>query len=146
MLAEFVLLLKEGGKIIDKYVKNKNEAKKMKAELKIATKKSNDLRVKAQADVNRQQSETNTQEAKSKSTFVAGWRPFIGWTCGIGIAWGYIGDPFAQNIMLLAGYHQPNWVSINTESLYALVITMLGVSGSRTFEKLKGIATERLSR
>ncbi|MCB1948561.1 MAG: hypothetical protein H6940_08510 [Burkholderiales bacterium] len=24
-------------------------------------------------------------EAKHKSVFVAGWRPFIGWICGIGL-------------------------------------------------------------
>ena len=35
----------------------------------------------------------NKQEAAHRSVFVAGWRPFIGWTCGIALAYNYVLQP-----------------------------------------------------
>ena len=35
------------------------------------------------AEINKAQLEVNKVEAGHTSMFVAGWRPFVGWTCGI---------------------------------------------------------------
>jgi len=37
------------------------------------------------------QLEINKAEAASRNMFVAGWRPFIGWTCGIALFWHFVG-------------------------------------------------------
>ena len=39
------------------------------------------------------QIEVNKTEAQSRNIFVAGWRPFVGWTCGIALAWHFVGLP-----------------------------------------------------
>ena len=36
------------------------------------------------------QIEVNKTEAQSRNIFVAGWRPFVGWTCGIALAWHFV--------------------------------------------------------
>jgi len=35
----------------------------------------------------------NKAEATHKSIFVAGWRPFIGWTCGVALCWHFVLAP-----------------------------------------------------
>lgn len=42
-----------------------------------------------------QQNKINEIEAAHKSVFVAGWRPFIGWICGIGLFWAFVLQPMA---------------------------------------------------
>jgi hypothetical protein len=84
------------------------------------------------------QIEVNKVEAGHSNIFVAGWRPFIGWTCGAGVAWNFVVSPFLVGVGLTeAG-------TLNLEYLITLVLTMLGASGLRTFEKTRGIADERL--
>ena len=39
------------------------------------------------------QMEVNKVEAASASLFIAGWRPFVGWVCAVGVAWNWIGLP-----------------------------------------------------
>src|SRR5688572_759743 len=50
-----------------------------------------------------QQAEINKIEAASNSVFVAGWRPFIGWVCGFGIAWVFVLNPIASWAFVVAG-------------------------------------------
>ena len=38
------------------------------------------------------QIEVNAAEAASPHLFVAGWRPFVGWCCGLGFLWAAIGQ------------------------------------------------------
>ena len=87
------------------------------------------------------QSAVNLQEAKHPSIFVAGWRPFVGWTCGVGLAYNYIIAPLATAFAGLAG---KEWelLPLDTGELITLLITMLGVAGLRTFEKSQGTIGE----
>ncbi len=50
-------------------------------------KSENKLR-KFESEPSLRQMDLNLQEAKHKSVFVAGWRPFIGWVCGCALAYG----------------------------------------------------------
>ncbi|MEM9880195.1 MAG: 3TM-type holin, partial [Pseudomonadota bacterium] len=47
------------------------------------------------------QAEINKIEAAHRSIFVAGWRPFIGWVCGLGILWAFIGHPVFEWVITL---------------------------------------------
>ena len=85
------------------------------------------------------QTEINKAEAAHKSIFVAGWRPFIGWVCGVGIAWSMVVQPVAQWAMIAWG-DGTELPTIDTSYLMELVTAMLGMSGLRTFEKMKGVA------
>lgn len=86
-----------------------------------------------------QQAEINKAEAASASVFVAGWRPFIGWVCGSGLAWVFVIAPIASWALALFG-HAQELPKIDVEYLLELVLAMLGLGGLRTFEKLKGVA------
>jgi len=81
----------------------------------------------------------NQVEAASASTFVSGWRPFIGWVCGSACAWNWIGLPMAKAGLLLAGTTLELAPADLTEMLPVLM-GMLGLGALRTFEKTKGVA------
>ena len=85
------------------------------------------------------QVELNKAEAQHKSVFVAGWRPFIGWTCGAGIAWAMVLQPIAQWGVTMWG-DGAELPTIDTGYLMELIMGMLGMGGLRTFEKMKGVA------
>jgi hypothetical protein len=79
------------------------------------------------------QIELNKVEAQHRSVFVAGWRPFIGWVCGMALLYSFIVSP----ILFFVFEKIPE---INTTMLFNLVIAMLGMSSLRTYEKQKGIS------
>ena len=75
--------------------------------------------------------EVNAAEAQHRSIFVAGWRPFIGWICGLAFAFHYIALP----LILTYTDHTPP--AFDTNSLFTVLMGMLGLGGLRTYEKLK---------
>jgi hypothetical protein len=78
------------------------------------------------------QSEINKMEAQHRSIFVAGWRPFIGWICGIALAYNFI-------IRDLIAWVSPDVMppAIQMDQLITILLGMLGLGGLRTFEKIK---------
>lgn len=84
------------------------------------------------------QIETNKIEAAHSSIFVAGWRPFIGWTGGAGIAWTFLGSPITEFVSRIFGYTGA-MPEVDTNALLFLVTSMLGIGAMRTYEKVKGV-------
>ncbi len=74
----------------------------------------------------------NKIEAQHRSLFVAGWRPFIGWICGLGLANVYIINPWLQWLYGIDGPQLP------LEVIVELIIAMLGLGTLRTAEKFGG--------
>ena len=91
----------------------------------------------------RGQIEINKAEAAHKSMFVAGWRPFVGWTCGVALAWHFVGQPLAVFGIAVFGIQTPALPVFEMESLLTVLLGMLGLGGLRTFEKTKQVARER---
>jgi len=84
---------------------------------------ANDLAVMlAQAGVNK-------AEASTGNLFIAGWRPAVGWTCCLGLAYQFVIGPILSGVFTLAV--EP----IDTASLIQLLVAMLGLGAYRTFEK-----------
>ena len=77
------------------------------------------------------QTEVNKVEAAHRNIFVAGWRPFIGWVGGIGLANAFVLDPMLARFNII-GPELP--LSVMME----LVFAMLGIGTLRTIEKLNG--------
>ena len=78
------------------------------------------------------QNEVNKIEAQHRSIFVAGWRPFIGWVCGVALLYNFIlRDLIAW---LSPGVMPP---ALQMEHLLTVLMGMLGLGGLRTYEKLK---------
>ncbi len=84
-----------------------------------------------------EQLRVNAAEAGHASIFVAGWRPFIGWTCGAALAYTYILVPFLIFGFAVADRPLPALPTMD-DSLWELVFGMLGMGALRTFEKIKG--------
>ena len=84
------------------------------------------------------QMDINKQEAASSSLFVAGWRPFIGWTCGSACWWNWIGISMVKTGAALVGY-QIVLESADISEMLPILMGMLGLGGLRTFEKVKGV-------
>lgn len=85
------------------------------------------------------QVEIDKIEAASKSLFVSGWRPFVGWVCGIALAYSSIGEPFARFIAKVFFDYEGNFPVIDTTITMQILMGMLGLGGLRSFEKFKGV-------
>jgi len=83
----------------------------------------------------------NTEEAKSSSLFVSGWRPAIGWVCGIGLLYVSTILPIIEFIAKARGY-TGDFPYIDTSITMQVLFGMLGLSGMRTYEKTKGVAAK----
>ena len=85
------------------------------------------------------QLDVNAKEASHRSVFVAGWRPAIGWCGALALFFAFILSPCIEWYAKFSGMDivPP---AIETGPLLAIVTSMLGVAGMRSFEKAKGIA------
>lgn len=86
------------------------------------------------------QIDVNKADATSGNLMQYGWRPFIGWICGLALAWDTIGRPVVVMGWVMAGNAAPVLPTLSTEQLYGLIFGMLGLGGLRTVEKTKGAA------
>ncbi len=75
----------------------------------------------------------NAEEAKNPSLFVSGWRPFCGWVGGVALAYEFLIRP----LMVAFGHAAP---ALEMGDLLTILGGMLGLSGMRTAEKIKGVA------
>jgi hypothetical protein len=117
-----------GLKVLDKFVPDPEAKAKAESELRSSLQAWD----KAQTDV-------NAIEAANANVFVSGWRPFIGWTCGLALAYQYVLAPLVMWATLTMGVHLAAPPKLD-DMLWQLVFAMLGMGGLRTFEKIKGVA------
>jgi len=85
------------------------------------------------------QLEINKAEAASGSVFKGGWRPFVGWVCGIALLYHFILSPLIIFGVTLTGVDIPPIPEFDMGSLMTVLMGMLGLGGLRTYEKQKGI-------
>ena len=86
------------------------------------------------------QIELNKIEAKHKSIFVSGWRPFIGWVCGSALAYHFILRDLISWFLDAVGFEVAPLPPIELGQLISILLAMLGMSGYRTYEKIKNVA------
>lgn len=88
------------------------------------------------------QAVTNLEEAKHPSIFVAGWRPALGWLCVILLAYAWIGRDLLHILLGLFGQTQivDDLPTMEMGELMTLVLALLGLGATRTFEKINGVA------
>lgn len=85
------------------------------------------------------QIQVNTAEAQSPDFFRSGWRPFVGWICGTGLAVQFLVSPLATWVATLLG-HPIAFPPLDMGTLMTLLAGMLGLGTLRTAEKMKGAA------
>ena len=81
----------------------------------------------------------NKVEAVHRSMFVAGWRPFIGWTCGVALMYTYVLQPILVFGLAQSGY-LVDLPRMDLGELMPVLMGMLGLGGLRSWEKVKGVA------
>ena len=125
------ILLGIGSKVIDKIWPDETQANVAKMEL-MKMQMSGELAQMAG------QLKINEVEAANPSVFVSGWRPFIGWVCGMACAWNWIGLPIAVAAAAFFGRDLGLKPADLTEMLPVL-FGMLGLGGLRTIEKINSV-------
>jgi len=115
------------GKVLDKFVEDKDLKTKLNAELKSQI-----------ISLDLAQAQTNLEQAKHSSIFIAGARPAIMWICAFGLGWQFVFQPVAAWIIIVSGSEMMLPV-FETEGLMPLTLSLLGLGGMRSFEKFKGI-------
>lgn len=91
------------------------------------------------AAVTSAQTDINKVEAASTSWFVAGWRPYVGWVCGTGLAISCIIAPMFTWLAALSG-HPVVFPVLNDPLLQSTLAGMLGLGHiTRTVEKIQGV-------
>jgi len=81
------------------------------------------------------QTQLNNIDAKNPNLFIAGWRPFVGWVCGVGLLY----ESLLRGILTWTAsmYGLPPLPSV-ADILVELIFGMLGLGALRTFEKING--------
>ena len=89
------------------------------------------------------QAQTNIEQAKHSSIFVAGARPFVMWVCGFALLYKFILYPFLKFVLVVFAPDFPvaQLPVIESSELTTILLGMLGLGGMRTFEKMKGVHT-----
>ncbi len=86
------------------------------------------------------QAELSKIEASHKSIFVAGWRPALGWVCAMGLFFVFVLNPIIQWLTCNFAEQCIKGPEMPLESMMTLVVSLLGLGGLRTYEKVKGIS------
>lgn len=122
-----------GGKLIDRLWPNPVDAAKAKLEL---------LKMQQEGDlaVITGQMEINKIEAGNPSLFVSGWRPFIGWGCGVAFLYAAIFEPFLRFVSVVLFDYAGKFPEIDTNLTLQILLGLLGLAGLRTWEKKEGVA------
>jgi len=124
-------VLNIGESLIDKLIPDKTAAAAAKASLLTMQTQGELAQIQGQLEVDK-------VEAASNSTFVAGWRPFIGWICGLGLGYQFLARPFLQLGVDLGGSHAVVQ-SLDLGTLMTLLFGILGLGAMRTVDKINGV-------
>ncbi len=127
-----------GGKVIDRIWPDPAQAAAAKLELMKMQASGELARLAAQTDLAKGQLAVNQAEASNQNMFVAGWRPFIGWVCGCGLAFQFLVAPLLTWATQLFG-QMVIVPSLDLSTLLTLLLGMLGLGYMRTTEKLGGL-------
>lgn len=118
--------------LLDKFVEDKDQKNALAHEIATLAEKQAHEAAMAQVSVNR-------EEAKHRSIWVSGWRPFIGWVCGVALAYHFVLMPLILFGVTVSGVEIPALPEFDMGSLMTVLMGMLGLGGLRTFEKTKGL-------
>lgn len=121
-----------GGKILDKFVEDKDLKTKIAAELKKEALKLDAL-----------QAQANIEQSKHPSIFVAGARPAIMWICALGLLTQFFILPIAEWATAI-WMPEVTLPKLATEELMTLTLSLLGLGSMRSYEKAKGVARNNM--
>jgi hypothetical protein len=125
-------LIEPATKLLDKVIEDKDQKAKLAHELATMADRLAHEQNLAQIQVNR-------EEASSGSLFKGGWRPCIGWICGIAFGYHFVLQPVIVFIVEMIGMEIPDLPKFDMNTLLTVLGGMLGIGGLRSYEKSKGL-------
>jgi hypothetical protein len=126
-------LVETVGKVIDSVHTSEEEKLAAKTKLK-----------EIEAELSKKQMDINLADAKSQATGIGGimqrsWRPLIGMSCALAIAWEFVIKQFLVFILAAFSIQHNPLPELDMSTLFPLVTALLGMAGLRSFEKSKKI-------
>ena len=121
--------------LLDKFIEDKDVKNKLAHDLSTMAERHAQELAKGQLEVNK-------TEAAHKSLFVAGWRPAIGWICGLGMASNFLLIPIANFVLALTGSAIVIPL-LDTGEMMPVLMGMLGLGAMRTYEKKQGVQRDK---
>ena len=125
-------LIQPVSQILDKAIPDTDLKRKLTHE--IATMSEKHAQELALAQIN-----VNATEAASGSLFKGGWRPFVGWVCGVAFCYHFILQPVIIFVVAIIGVNIPDLPDFQMNTLLTVLGGLLGIGGLRTYEKQKGL-------
>ena len=118
--------------LLDKFIEDKDQKAKLAHEIATMGEKHSQEALLAQLEINK-------AEAASGSFFKGGWRPFVGWICGIAFAYHFVLQPLLIFIFAYIGLETPDLPKFDVGTLLPVLGGMLGIGSLRSYEKTKGL-------
>jgi len=118
--------------LLDKFIEDKDQKAALAHEIATMGEKHSQEAMLAQLEINK-------AEAASGSLFKGGWRPFVGWTCGVAFAYHFVIQPLLIFIFSYIGIEPPDLPEFDVGTLLPVLGGMLGIGGLRSYEKTKGL-------
>ena len=136
-------LIKSGFDLIDDLFTSDEERAEQKLKITTLAQKGDLAELQAHVSLLTGQMLINAKEAEHKSIFVAGWRPFVGWVCGIGLLYVSLIEPLMRFGAKMAGY-EGEFPVIDTDITMQVLLGMLGLVGARSFDKREKSQTDKI--
>ena len=118
--------------ILDKFVEDKDQKAKLAHELATMADRLAHEQQLAQIAINK-------EEAASGSLFKGGWRPCVGWGCGVAFFYHFVLQPVIIFVVAIIGVNVPDLPEFQMNTLLTVLGGLLGIGGLRTYEKQKGL-------
>lgn len=134
--------LEVGGKLIDRLWPDPQKAGEAKLELAKMAQNGELAKLTAETELAKGQLQINTEEAKSTRLFVSGWRPAVGWVCGLAFAYAAVIEPMARFVSAVAFGYKGAFPAIDTALTMQILFGILGLGALRTREKEKRVAAK----
>ena len=114
--------------LLDKFIEDKDTKNKLAHEIAtMAEKHAQELAL--------QQIKVNQEEAKG-NWFQSSWRPLIGWVCGLSLMINYMISPICAGFGIIIP-------QADMSVMMPLMFGMLGISGMRSYDKMKKTDTKQ---
>ena len=114
--------------LLDKFIEDKDQKNALAHQIATMSERHAQELAKGQLEVNK-------IEAASKSLFVAGWRPAVGWSCCFALVYSTILSP-----ILSIWFTVP---PVDSSLLTTVLMGMLGLGVMRSAEKIKKVSREK---
>ena len=121
--------------LLDKFIEDKDQKSALAHE--VATMAENHA-----LEIAKGQMAINEVEAANSNLMVSGWRPFIGWTCGLGMFGNFITIPFSNFVLALLELDIVIPL-VPLETMMPVLMGMLGLGAMRTYEKKNNVHRDK---